>query len=552
MALTRLNIQTQKRTIPARGPIISDTWNDTLTEITTDLASLSTLWNKLLVPLLVTIPDGIDDTAVNGYINGMDSRTIYANWEATNLQERFFNTTKNRPLTIYEVLSNIYNDMANLVVGTGTGSTTIIEGEGLTQDEKERIGIHVFDISQTSGPTSVDGKTDINTLNLLQIAKDLYGNPGYALNNNGTAILTNSNKAMVDALLELHSGNWHDDITLSHSNVPELLAIKTFIGQGSTESFPTYINQNFIGNGAPLETAISQLDSAIRTGTLARAYSFGSIANDQSLNLLDARGGAFRINSIISSAGTWTGTSGFIANIGDTSSGGNEKTGHIQFKNSTPTSTDLSSNPHLAVRINQVTTTAAIDAIQIESDVFASQTPAAGFGVGVGFGSLTAAGSGVGLVGTGRVSSVLVDPASATLTSAMVLASKGENNILPLWDNGAVSIFQSKAQTTNNTEATALSIPIPNSTIRVMNAKTTIIGTTANGLNYASFDIKNAFSTAVGTADLITVEDAFGGTGTTWNGRTSYSGSNFNVFVSGVNASTINWRVSVQLIGINA
>jgi hypothetical protein len=554
MSLKRLNIQTQKRTVGSRAPFDADTWTDTLSELTTDLAELSKQWNQLLVPLLLRVPDGSQDSAIDAYINSLDSRTLYANWEATDAEEtlRFYNLVKNRPYTIYEVLLNLYNEIASGTGGSGGGDTTIIQGDSLTQAEKERIGINVFDSSQISSDVSIDGKADNNNLNIIQIAKDLYGVPGWVLNDDGNPILTNSAKAMVDALLELHNGNWSNDITLNHNDIPELISIRTFIGQSSiSEIFPTYNSFNFISNGAPLETAISQLDAAMKI-TLTRAYSHGTTAADQSINPTDARGGPLRINGIISNAGVWSGTAALIANLGDVTSGGSEKNGHIHFKNSTPTSTGLSNNPHLAVRVNDTLTTAIKDVIQVEAGQYAATVPGVGFGVGIGFGTLTATGSGAGFVGDGRIATVLVDPTESTLTSAIILAAKGENNDMPSWDDGAVSFLNSKVQTTNNTEAVALSIPIPNTTIRVMNAKTNIIGTTSNGLNYASFDIRSTFSTSIGSASIVNTEDDFGGSGSGWNGRVAYTGGNYNVYVSGVNSTTINWRVGVQLFGIRA
>ena len=85
-----------------------------------------------------------------------------------------------------------------------------------------------------------------------------------------------------------------------------------------------------------------------------------------------------------------------------------------------------------------------------------------------------------------------------------------------------------------------------------MSVKANIIGTTSNGLNYASFVIEGSLSTAIGTLNNLSHLDDFGGTGNTWSGRLNYSGSNINVFVSGVNATTINWRVGTQLFGIIA
>lgn len=555
MSLKRLNINTHLRTVTSGGPFSADIWNDTLNELSVDLAALAKQWNLLLVPLLRTVPDGTQDTAIDAYANGLDSRTLYANSAATTSFDtvHFYNLTKDRPFTIYEVLTNLFNDIASGTGGTGTGSTTIINNNGgLTDTQKERIGINVFDSSLVSSLTSIDGKADNNNLNIIQIAKDLYGNPGWVLNGDGNAILVNSNKVMVDALLELHNGNWSDDVTLSHANLPELLAIMRFIGETSvSEVFPIYTNFNVIGNGATLKSAISQLDAAIKIN-LFRAYNYGATQADQSINPLDSKGGPLRINGIISSAGTWTGAASLIVNVGDTTVGGSEKTGHIQFKNGTPTSTGLTSNPHLAIRVNDTVTTTVKDAIQLEAFQFAGGTPAAGYGIGIGLGSETATGSGLAPIGMGRIAGVLLDPAAATFTAGVVLSSMGEANALPTWDNGAMTVVHSKVQTTNNTEAVALSIPLPNSTVRVMSVRANIIGTTSNGLNYASFVIEGSLSTAIGTLNNLSHLDDFGGTGNAWSGRLNYSSGNINVFVSGVNATTINWRVGTQLFGIIA
>lgn len=552
MSLTRLNIQTQLRQVSSGAPFSSLVWTDTLSEITTDLAAISKQWNQLLVPLLVTVPDGSQDSAINAFVNGLDSKTLFADSTAslTNNTGRFFNVIKNRPYTVYEVLLNIFSNIGSSSSGTGGGTTTIIQSSGgLTDAQRERIGSNVFDSSTISSLTSIDGKADNNNLNIIQIAKDLYGVPGWVLNGDGNPILTNSVMLMVDALLELHNGNWSNDITLSHAGIPELVAIMNFIGQSSSEVFPTFSSFNIISNGSSLETAISQLDAGM-TININRAYNYGVTAGDQSINPLNSKGGPLRINGIITNTGSWNGAAAFIANIGDVTTVGAEKNGHIQFKNGTPTSTGLSDTPHLAIRVNDTVTTTVKDAIQVEVSQFASTVPAAGFGAGIGFGTETTTGSGIGLVAMGRIATVLMDPAAATLTAGVVLASKGENNVIPTWDDGSLTIIHSRTQTTNNTETIALSIPIPNTPTRVVKTRTDIIGATSNGLNYAAFTLDGAVSTAIGTLNTMATIDDFAGTGNTWNARLSYSSSNINVLVSGVNASTINWRVGVQLFGI--
>lgn len=205
------------RSAPQGGPSSSEAWDDSFTEISTDLASISTEWKKV-VTILNELPQGQQDSAVNAFKNGLDGKTLWVDSEVTTSSAdlTFLNATKNRPATLKEALETIYQYVNNQIdqVNTSISAST----SALTTDEKNRIGANVFDNTQTSSATSLDGKSERNRLNILQVAGDLYGT-GYSLDNDGLVNLTNSHAAILDALLELHNGDYDGDITIDHVGV---------------------------------------------------------------------------------------------------------------------------------------------------------------------------------------------------------------------------------------------------------------------------------------------------------------------------------------------
>jgi hypothetical protein len=200
-----------------RGASTADDWNDTIDELVADAATLRTGWNKL-VTIVSTLPNGELDTGVNVFQNGLDGRTLYVDSSLTSTSSdlRYFNSTSGRPSTVQEALDDVYDEITSQV----SQSTTDILAEvaiGLPTAQKNAIGANIFDSADTSSEDSLDGKSENNRLNLIQLATDLYG-AGYTLDKDGAANLTNNSvQAMVDALLELHNGNWDDDVALNHA-----------------------------------------------------------------------------------------------------------------------------------------------------------------------------------------------------------------------------------------------------------------------------------------------------------------------------------------------
>jgi len=219
--IEKLVVSVIKRNAIKRGQTSSDAWNDSFEEVVNDFNRLTTQWNESLWPLLSNLPDGTND--LNAFSNGLDGRTLLVDSSATSTvtDTTFFNLSNDRPNNIKEQFSDIYTSITQL--RDDLEGQISISGGALTDAEKERIGTNIFDDGDTSSSTSLDGKSENNRLNTIQIARDLYG-AGFTLDNDGSANLSNSVMAMVDALLELHNGNWDNDISLSHSTLGDFFA----------------------------------------------------------------------------------------------------------------------------------------------------------------------------------------------------------------------------------------------------------------------------------------------------------------------------------------
>lgn len=110
--LEEIRILLQKRIARSRGPTSSNVFNDSIDEISHDLANFSDQWTNRLVPLTDTIPNGSDDASVDAFLNGLDGRTLYVHHEATaSASASYYNTTQGRPRTIYEQFRDVYQNV---------------------------------------------------------------------------------------------------------------------------------------------------------------------------------------------------------------------------------------------------------------------------------------------------------------------------------------------------------------------------------------------------------------------------------------------------------
>jgi len=253
--LELLNISFVQRNAPASGPTSSDAWNDSMEEITNDLSRLSIEWTKLY-ELLSTIPYGDPDIAIDAFENGLDGRAFWVNSAATDADTdlTFWNAGQHRPVTVYEALQNLYLYIDGQL--DSTINTIVDQASGLTTDQKERIGLNVFDNSLSSRSDSLDVYSSRAHYNIIQLAQDLYGS-SYSLKNTGVKDLTYySVKDMVDALLVLHNGSWNSDITLSHAGVT--------ISPGSITASVVQ-NDSYSGTPSTLTNDLDQIRTTIKT-----------------------------------------------------------------------------------------------------------------------------------------------------------------------------------------------------------------------------------------------------------------------------------------------
>jgi hypothetical protein len=246
-------IATIKRNQRFRGPTSSEQQNDFQAEVIRDLTSFQQEWNNKIVPLTSKLPDGTDDSTVNAFTNGLDGQTFYVNADATAglSSGRYYNTGKDRPNTVFEQFVNVFTYIDDQVAVLETAIASGSSGSGgLTAGQKTRIGDNIFNNAVASTPNSLDGKTQIQAGNILQLARDIYGVGSPTLNSNGDAVLTNSLREMVDALLELHGGNWDNDVSVTHGSISASDITTGTLGQhlvGPSSGSPGGVNDTYSG-----------------------------------------------------------------------------------------------------------------------------------------------------------------------------------------------------------------------------------------------------------------------------------------------------------------
>lgn len=258
-----------KRNQRFRGPSSSEQQNDFQAEVIRDLTSIQQEWNNKLVPLTAKLPDGSVDSTVNAFTNGLDGQTLFVNADATSSlsASRYYNTTKDRPNTLFEQFVNLFTYVDDQITALESAIEAGASSGALTASQKSRIGSNIFDNAVASLSNSLDGRTQIQAGNILQLARDLYGTTSPTLNSNGSALLSNSVRAMVDALLELHGGNWTDDIALTHSAVSASDITTGTLAQqivGPSSAAPAGINDAYSGTPSNIVEDLNILRTQLR------------------------------------------------------------------------------------------------------------------------------------------------------------------------------------------------------------------------------------------------------------------------------------------------
>ncbi len=160
---SNLTVSTIKRNQRLRGPTSSTQQNELQSEIVRDLVSIIQEYNTKIVPLGSTIPDGVEDPAVDAFSTGLDGKTLYVNATATASLSagRFFNTQKDRPNTVYEQIQGLY-DYVDVQIGTvddtegGGGVSDHGALSGLTDDDHTQY-LLVNGSRATTGSLTVGG-----------------------------------------------------------------------------------------------------------------------------------------------------------------------------------------------------------------------------------------------------------------------------------------------------------------------------------------------------------------------------------------------------------
>jgi hypothetical protein len=260
-------ISTVVRNQRYRGPTSSAQQNDLQAELVRDITEVRRQWNTFVVSAFKLLPDGTDDPLVDAINNGIDGRTLYVNTEAslTSDNGQYFQSVRNRPHTIYEQFQDVYSTideqfetLESQIENTG--------GTGITAAQQAAIGINVFDGALTSSPSSIDGRSQSNTLNVLQLSRDLYGSAYASFSGDGDPVLSLSLRDMVGALLTLHSGTWNSDVTLAHSFTAADITTGTMSQEriGPSSSSGTGISDTYSGATTHLVHDLNIIRTQIR------------------------------------------------------------------------------------------------------------------------------------------------------------------------------------------------------------------------------------------------------------------------------------------------
>ena len=228
MSVSKLDISVVERYAPSRGPTSSTDYNASLQEIINSLTQTALAWNGEVQPLLDTLPGGNSkiiredrSSSPNPFTNGLDGSQVYLDLTSTPLTEvgKYYNNLLSRPLTIKESIENVQGELNLSVQNILVKIAQVSENTGITARQKQAIGSRIFDPETTSGPLSLDGRSQAVNRNLDQIAMDLAGSLGY-LNNNGAKSLAYTILEQLAAIQDAHNYNTINN-QLDHHNLPQ-------------------------------------------------------------------------------------------------------------------------------------------------------------------------------------------------------------------------------------------------------------------------------------------------------------------------------------------
>ena len=260
----KITLSFKKRTASERGISRSNLINDLINEVSHDLINLSREWNSIAYPIFGSLPQGASDTrwdldsTLNPVVNGLDGTQMFMDNNANSTLDdgRYYNSTNERPKTLKEIAEALQSNINE--INEAVQLIEILGGEGLTEEQKAKIGLNIFNPFQASASDSIDGRSKRNEFNVIQLAKDIYG-ATFALDGNGEPNLSNSMRDMLDALLELHDGDFDNDITLQHQINNDDIIAGADIEQTKVDQSASYVVLNRSASVDTLEDDLNRL-----------------------------------------------------------------------------------------------------------------------------------------------------------------------------------------------------------------------------------------------------------------------------------------------------
>lgn len=180
--ISKIQSAVRKITIPSNGATSADDMRDFIDAMWSTINQIQTIWNTELQPLINTLPSGgvtvaEKDSTINPFVNGVDGSQIYVDNHATAITDegRYYDATDERPRTIKESLSNTLDSLTAQITQLQNTLTTIEATTlGITEEVKQNIGYNLFDATQSSSTTSLDGREQRDYLLLKQVVADVF------------------------------------------------------------------------------------------------------------------------------------------------------------------------------------------------------------------------------------------------------------------------------------------------------------------------------------------------------------------------------------------
>ncbi len=155
----KLLVATVKRNQRFQGSASSANQNALQDEVIRDFLSLQQQWNTGLVPLISLLPDGTQEVGLNAFTAGLDGRTMFVKANATlaTAADGFYNTTKERPNTVFEQFEGIYSSISTQVEALSNRidevetSTTTVEGGDVSSSSSSSTDNTLVRMDGTTG-----------------------------------------------------------------------------------------------------------------------------------------------------------------------------------------------------------------------------------------------------------------------------------------------------------------------------------------------------------------------------------------------------------------